>query len=232
MVFHREIRAGDGDVTRLAATRRIVSGIVFFLATQTALAAEPGNPPDWCRNGAFATDQNNLRLVHVLRRTGLLMDSGQKKGCPQAGAACALGGSHADTSDELLVNSELPGFFCAYRPANGDGGWVAKSDVAVEPQQPTAQPPLAAWAGQWRDDDDRIRITQRGKALTFAGEASWADQNSGSFAGMATPKGAAVRVTDDACTVTLRLLGAYLVVDDNAECGGMNVRFTGVYRRR
>ena len=38
-------------------------------------------------------------------------------------------------------------------------------------------------------------------------------------------------VTDDACTVTLRLLGPYLVASDNGGCGGMNVHFTGVYRR-
>jgi hypothetical protein len=215
-----------------AATRGLVACALFLFATQTALASEPGNPPDWCRNGAFASDQNNLRLVRVLRRTGLLMDSGQKKGCPQAGAACALGGSHADASDELLINSELPGFFCAYRPKDGDGGWVAKSDVALEPQQPTAQPSIAAWTGQWRDDDDRIRISRQGNALTFDGHASWAEQNFGSFGGTATPSGATAAVTDDACTVTMRLLGPYLVVDDNAECGGMNVRFTGVYRRR
>jgi hypothetical protein len=219
-------------VAKLAAARGLVSGVMFFLAAHTALASEPGNPSDWCRNGAFASDQDNLRLVRVLRRTGLLMDSGQKKGCPQAGELCALAGAHADASDELLINSELPGFFCAYRPENGDGGWIAKRDVAVEPQQPTTQPPIAAWIGQWRDGDNRIRISRQGKALTFDGQASWADRNSGSFGGTATPNGATARVTDDACVVTLRLLGTYLVVDDNAECGGMNVRFTGVYRRR
>jgi hypothetical protein len=232
MIFHREVLPGDRDVATLAATRGFVSVVLVFLGVQAAFASEPGNPPDWCRNGAFATDQDNLKLVRVLRRTGLLMDSGQKKGCPQAGAACALGGSHADASDELLINSELPGFFCAYRPANGDGGWVAKSDVVVEPQQPTTQPPLAAWTGQWHDGDNRIAISRHGEALTFSGQASWAEQNSGSFGGTATPNGATARVTDDACTVTLRLLGRYLVADDNAECGGMNVRFTGVYRRR
>jgi hypothetical protein len=206
--------------------------MLFLLAAQAALASEPGNPPDWCRNGAFATDQDNLRLVRILRRTGLLMDSGQKKGCPQAGELCALAGSHADASEELLINSELPGFFCAYRPANGDGGWVAKRDIAVEPQQPTARPPVAAWTGQWRDDDDRIRISRRGEVLTFEGHASWAGQNFGSFGGTATPNGAMASVADDACTVTMRLLGPYLVARDNAECGGMNVSFTGVYKRR
>lgn len=34
------------------------------------------------------------------------------------------------------------------------------------------------------------------------------------------------------CTVGLRRLGPWLVVDDNLACGGMNVTFRGVYRRR
>ena len=212
-------------------TRGIVASVFLLMATQAATAGEPGNPPDWCRNGAFATDQNNLRVVRVLRKTDLLIDSGQKKGCPQAGAACVLGDSHADRAEELLVNSELPGFFCAYRPKDDDGGWVAKSDVAVEAPQPSSNPPLTAWIGRWRDDDDRIRIARKGSALHLAGHASWAQQNSGDFDGTSVPAANKLQTNDDACKVSMTLVGDYLVVDDNGQCGGMNVRFTGVYRR-
>ena len=37
---------------------------------------------------------------------------------------------------------------------------------------------------------------------------------------------------DDICKMTLRLVGEYLIADDNGECGGMNVTFDGVYRRK
>jgi hypothetical protein len=219
-------------VAKLAAVRGFVSGVVFFLGVQTALASEPGNPPDWCRNGAFASDQNKLRIVRALRKTGLLIDSGQKKGCPQAGASCVLADSHADASDELLINSELPGFFCAYRPANGDGGWVAKSDVAVETPQPSGNPPIAAWVGRWHDDDDWIRIVRKGNSLRLTGRASWARRNFGDFDGTAVPSANKLETNDDICKVSMTLVGSYLVVDDNGQCGGMNVRFTGVYKRR
>jgi hypothetical protein len=33
------------------------------------------------------------------------------------------------------------------------------------------------------------------------------------------------------CKVWMRRLGSFLIVDDNMNCGGMNVRFTGVYSR-
>lgn len=214
-------------MTKLAAS----VGVLIFLSAQAARASEPGNPPDWCRNGAFASDQNNLRLVHVVRRTAFLEDSGVKKGCPQAGQNCAWENSVAAPSEELLINSEIPGFVCAYRPKDGDGGWIAKNDIAIESPQPSAQPPLSAWTGRWRDGDDWIRIKRRHGALSFDGHATWARQNFGDFEGTAMPNGAAANVSDSGCTVTMRLVGGYLVGDDNGQCGGMNVRFTGVYRR-
>ncbi len=36
---------------------------------------------------------------------------------------------------------------------------------------------------------------------------------------------------EDLCSVTLRLVGDYLVVSDNLKCGGVNVTFNGVYRK-
>jgi hypothetical protein len=50
--------------------------------------------------------------------------------------------------------------------------------------------------------------------------------------GSARPEGNVLVVEDDICRATLRLVGDYLVVSDNSDCGGMNVRFDGVYRRR
>jgi hypothetical protein len=37
---------------------------------------------------------------------------------------------------------------------------------------------------------------------------------------------------DDICKLTLRLVGDFLVADDNGECGGVNVTFDGVYRKK
>jgi hypothetical protein len=36
---------------------------------------------------------------------------------------------------------------------------------------------------------------------------------------------------DDICRIKLWRLGPYLVAADNVRCGGMNVSFTGVYRK-
>ena len=47
----------------------------------------------------------------------------------------------------------------------------------------------------------------------------------------ATPRGADVEFVEDTCRVRVHSLGEVLIVADNSECGGMNVRFNGVYRR-
>ena len=50
----------------------------------------------------------------------------------------------------------------------------------------------------------------------------------------AAPQGNVLRVVDEeqGCEVTLTFLGTRLVAHDNDECGGMNVRFDGVYQKR
>ncbi len=53
----------------------------------------------------------------------------------------------------------------------------------------------------------------------------------GQVEAQATPRGSQVDFIEDSCTVHAQLLGDVLVVSDNSECGGMNVRFDGVYRR-
>jgi hypothetical protein len=69
--------------------------------------------------------------------------------------------------------------------------------------------------------------------------------NSGEIEGIVKPEGSSLAFTmgddktlpytegdDYACRVRMRLLGPFLVVVDNNNCGGMNVSFTGAYRRK
>ncbi|MGH6843688.1 MAG: hypothetical protein ACRECU_02990, partial [Methylocella sp.] len=69
--------------------------------------------------------------------------------------------------------------------------------------------------------------------------------NIGIIEGMTSPKGAALSFTmgegatlpvdkgdEGDCKVWMRRLGPYLLVNDNNNCGGMNVSFSGVYTRK
>jgi hypothetical protein len=88
----------------------------------------------------------------------------------------------------------------------------------------------------------------------FSGEATWGAFdpervkrgaiNLGSFDATATPSASDVSFTvgeestlpidrgsESDCKVWMRLLGPYLLVSDNMNCGGMNVSFDGLYWR-
>jgi len=116
------------------------------------------------------------------------------------------------------------------------------------------------WAGEWRSGDEQT-ITIRRKPdgrMTIEGDATWGGHdpervkrgaiNAGNLGAEGTiADGVAAFTIDgdgtikpielklpadsDACRAKLWRLGPYLVAADNLGCGGMNVTFTGVYRK-
>ncbi len=58
----------------------------------------------------------------------------------------------------------------------------------------------------------------------------------GEFSFVSTPAGGvlsnSVDLNDGHCSTVLRVTEDFLVAADNARCGGLNVRFDGVYRLR
>jgi hypothetical protein len=56
----------------------------------------------------------------------------------------------------------------------------------------------------------------------------------GDIEGAAAPDGNRLRLLKSGpggCTVDMKLLGLDIVADDNMGCGGMNVRFEGIWKR-
>lgn len=135
-------------------------------------------------------------------------------------------------------------------------GWIETATLTRVALPP---PRLAAWQGQWQGWDASIAIRPgSGSKLRLEGEATWGGHDPervarggihiGDFLAELAPAGdriafsvgdeSATRPIDDApeekyrCRVRLRLLGPYLLAEDNNACGGANVTFTGIYRRR
>jgi len=132
------------------------------------------------------------------------------------------------------------GWTCAYlQQKDGAGpGWVKTSAIREVKADPA--PPLEAWFGKWVQGDDEIRITaaKSGGKLHLAGDAVWQGgggvAHTGEFEGDAAPAGNHLHFVEDgpdSCTVDLTLIGKYLVANDNQMCGGLNVRFWGVWKR-
>ena len=138
-------------------------------------------------------------------------------------------------------------------------GFLPRAQLGAPLSQPPVNA-ASAWAGEWRSSDEQtLKIKPKGdNQIAIAGEASWGAHNpervkrGGVNVGeieveVAIADGAAAFAIDgdgpakpfdfkrpdngDVCRLKLWRLGPYLVVVDNVSCGGMNVTFTGVYRK-
>ncbi len=197
-----------------------------------------------CRNGLFASDQAPFGLAKVTG-AGRVPFLGDMDACPNETPACK-GTGYLVAGDEVITGKARGPYVCVFYPNKGGGsaGWVGANRLVRE--RVVGPPLLTAWAGQWSYGDDSIRLKARGSELVADGDAFWPSANPplsvrpggpniGQFSGKAHPEGGHVVFKDGtgeyACVVTLDLVGRYLIASDNSNCGGMNVRFDGVYRR-
>ncbi|WP_421568315.1 hypothetical protein [Stenotrophomonas sp. PD6] len=192
-----------------------------------------------CRNGAFPSEQGNFAQAKVIgaQRLYLLDDM---NGCPAKGEPACRHGTYVVTGDTVISGRDLGGYRCVFFPnkVGGSAGWVDRTRLQT---LPTRTPALKDWAGHWRNGDDSLVIRVQGNALQVDGDAYWPSANPtleqrpggpnlGQVAASAVPTGATVVFREDTCEVRAQWLDDTLLVADNAECGGMNVRFNGVYR--
>ncbi len=166
------------------------------------------------------------------------------RSCSNETASCR-GRAYVLPGDTVLTGAAEGGYVCALFPSkSGDSvGLVLQGEITLQPQP---APPVATWVGTWRNGDDSITLRAKGAQLTASGNAYWPSANPplkdrpggpnlGEMSGTATPQGNRVvfagKDADD-CEVKLTLLPPFLAATDNLNCGGMNVTFTGIYRKR
>jgi hypothetical protein len=215
--------------------------LVLFCAAIPAYAQDAsGNPANWCRNGLFTSESKEFRLAHVRGARGSRVYLyGDDEGCPGPAAKCRQK-AYVIPGDELIVSRAFGEYVCAwYQPARGSEtvGWMAASQLEIS--EADANPAAALWLGSWEFYNNSLLITRGAKAgmLRVEGEAFWHGVNpenvhTGEVGGEAAPAAGVLRLDDDICRATFRLVGPYLIVDDNGDCGGANVTFDGVYRKK
>ena len=206
--------------------------VVCCASSGTARATDTAT----CRNGSFPTQETAFGLASVVGtpRTYLRSDTPP---CPDDSAECR-GRVYVVPGGIVLTGATNGAYVCAFFPSRNSGSAGA--------QPSPASVPLAAWNGKWRDGDNSIVLRIDGARLTASGEAYWPSAhpspkerpggpNLGDMGGTATPTGNIVvfagKNSAD-CRVTLTLLLPFLLAADNMSCGGMNVSFSGVYRKR
>jgi hypothetical protein len=233
------------DVTLLTRAFRFLLPTLFALIAlsgDSAAQDESGNPANWCRNGAFVNDAEEFRLARAVGDKGArVYFYDDADDCPKPDAKCRQK-AYVVPGDALIVSRTFGEWMCAwYQPSKGREtvGWIAAKQLSVA--EPDKNPPLANWLGTWEFYSDSLDIKRGAKAgmLHVEGEAFWHGANpenihTGAVDTEAAPAGNVLRLAqdEDICKMTLRLVGDFLVADDNGDCGGANVTFDGVYRRK
>lgn len=212
-----------------------------MLTCVTASAAAQGaddNPANWCRYGLFASDKAEFRLAKVggnwTARIHFLNDD---DGCPSPEVKCETK-SYLVTGDEVLVSRTYGQWVCGwYQPRKGGEtvGWLRADKLVIS--APSPRPALEDWVGSWKYAGKSLDIRRDGKSasLKVKGYAIWqgvgANVRVGGVEAAAQPQGNELVVVEEECQVSLKLVGDYLVANDNSGCGGVNVRLNGVFRR-
>lgn len=187
-----------------------------------------------CANGQYTSDATTLVLVQVTAASTSLNENVDN-------SAYSL---PVKTGTELVVKKQLKNSLCAYDPITNNSGWIPVGDVVIENPQPATTPSLAQWVGDWTawggSYTISINSTSTGNALHAEGNGEWQGAYSthvGQFSSDATPTAEQATFIDGNppnpdtfdCQVIAKLVGPYLVISDNQNCGGVNVSFGGIY---
>lgn len=211
--------------------------MLWALMPASAWAQIPGNPENWCRNGFFPAETTSFQIGTLRTKAYFYRDSDD---CPLSGHCKTK--AYVIPKDQVIVSRAFGDYVCAwYEPKSSLGsetvGWLPKS--AVQLTNPVAKPMLSRWIGVWRDGTNRIEIHNDGDSVDIQGIAFWTGLHENVHTGeiSAHPLAPVTNILHIGggetyeCAATFVLVGAFMIVHDNDQCGGMNVRFDGVYQK-
>jgi hypothetical protein len=178
--------------------------------------------------------------------------------CPAAGEACRKK-SYLVTGDLVLTGRTRGDFTCVSYQSTAKGavrtqvwthgwthGWLPRA--ALTGLAPTPSPDIADWLGTWNQPHGTIEIKAGGiggrlqiDGLMMVPTAR--DFHNGTLDAQVLPSKDGIAFLNDGwlpfetkcdsgCRVRMRRVGPWLLVQDNGDCGGAGVSFTGLYRRK
>lgn len=213
--------------------------VVLALASTVpgvTLAGPFGGPTDCVNDLLIAEKITDLGIAKVIA-DGKVHLQNDAAGCPALGTRCERK-AYTVKGDVLVTAHRRGPWICVEYPnrIGGTEGWLRADQIADVPV--SKSPEVKDWIGQWtRDSQASLSIRAKAQTLVVDGQAIWVganpgQTNDGELNGEAQPSGASLKIAgDDPCEASMRLLGPYLIVADNHQCGGLNVSFSGIYRR-
>jgi hypothetical protein len=214
--------------------------LLFGLALMAAAPALAATDDGRCANGGFPRENADFGLATIngLGRARLLVDI---TGCPKSATWCE---HYVLPGNRVVTGRTMDDYVCVYFPnrVGGSAGWVNKSRLRLSAT--VSSPPASSWLGRWSDEGNpSVRVTLAGAILHVDGEAFWPGPNpekgwpigwphTGEIEGELTVEGNRGVYDNGECKIDFSLVGDTLIARDNSQCGGANVRFDGVYRRK
>jgi hypothetical protein len=224
-------------------------GTAYLLIGGVCFAAAAASEDLFC-SGASFSDTPALNVGRIKADAGKV--NFRKNGdttntCPSMAADCQEK-AYLVPGDLVTAGVTKGDFTCIdYETAKGSrGGWLPAS--AIEPAPAVTDP--ANWTGKWKRIEADISIENAGGGLKAEGSATFGSLdpdrvkrgavNSGEFAGPLRVKGGEATFTDkdadpkdpdSSCHLRMVRAAEVLFVQDNLQCGGLNVSFSGLYRR-
>lgn len=199
---------------------------------------------NWCRAGLFAEFEGQFKAGSVLSRRNERVNfrDDDRPECP--GASDCRKKSYLTNGDPLVIGRQINGFACGWftsRAGKVTVGWLPIAKLKII--RTNLNPSLRLWLGDWVQEEDSISFTENKLAgfLNVTGDAYWQgigdNVHIGELDSREEPAGNVILYnnadqSEYACKAKMQLLGEYLVVKDNQRCGGANVTFSGVYRKR
>src|SRR5262245_22223890 len=228
---------------------------VVFAAAFVGWLGVPGshaqsNPNDCVGVGFDPKRPLVVSTVTAKPRAYFVKSAWEDASCPANTAACQSK-AHLMPGSLVLTGRQLGPYTCvAYQPPRDRTqiwrkGWMLSS--ALSPVAPNPSPKLSDWIGNWVHAGGNITIAAgRHGGLAIEGEHTLpaaGGAHSGVIGAEAKPDGGILAFTDDgkvpfeeakegSCQVRMQLIGTILVVEDNGDCGGSAVTFTGLDRRQ
>ncbi|HEX4534155.1 MAG TPA: hypothetical protein VH000_07980 [Rhizomicrobium sp.] len=222
---------------------------IATLALAGLFVASAANAADKldCNGIGYEAGMGNLALGAITGgKTYFVANQSDKPKCPSTDASCKRRG-YGLAGDQVVVDTDggTKGYVCvAFIGAKGveSDGWMPQANVKITPA-------VVNWVGTWkRDTTSEIDITKKSATTAeVSGTATYGEeerQHDGeidavidsrasfqSFATSGDNQIAFSKAGQDDCAVEMRQLGNYLYVNDNENCGGANVTFSGLYAK-
>jgi hypothetical protein len=215
----------------VSSEERVNRYIAILLLSISVSASAQTKPAEPCSFAGFESgSQKQPNLAEVNTKTPARMWTA----CDSSTGCFPL---KIDPGSPVLVYRKKGEWTCGYGVDRHGAApaWFRTRDL--RPLEFTAAPPIGAWYGVWKSGGDRVVISasRNGEQLNLVGNAIWQGANGnehfGNAKGNAIPGGNRLHVVDGECVIDLTLAGKYILSDDNQGCGGMNVSFSGIWKR-